>query len=320
MRTWLLFVAWPLIAQQAPTGFQVISKQNQISAEEIIKAFEAPAVEDYSFGAGDEITLEVWNHPDLSSKHVVGPDGKITVPVAGVFKIAGLTREDAQKQITAALSRYYTDVAVNLRVDRYTSFRVYVLGRVSSPGALQFEAQPRLLDVVTRAGGLPIGGVGADKAGLGRCAIIRKDQMIWINLKSLVSQGNLSLNIRLGRDDLLYMPDAGDQLVYVLGEVQHPGAFRLTPEMSFLDAFAQAGGLTNDAVGDRINVIRSVTGEHMEMRYKDLLSGPQKRNVALAEGDVIFVPKRGFAKFAYYLDKTAPIAGFAVLGSVASGR
>ena len=215
----VLIAAAYLAGQESDRDFIVRSKEKTISTAEIVRRFEGPQVNAYTLGEGDEISVDIWMHPELSGKHVVGPDGKITLPVAGVLTLAQLTREDAQAAVLQALSKFYTDLAVTLRVDRYTSFRIYILGRVSTPGALQFESQPTLLDVVTRAGALPIGGIGADKAGLGRCAIIRRDQMIWVDLKALVSQGNFSLNIHLSRNDLVYMPDAGDQLVYVLGEV-----------------------------------------------------------------------------------------------------
>jgi polysaccharide export outer membrane protein len=305
-----------LIAQQPDETFRVHLKETKFSTAEIIRNFEAAAVESYTMAPGDEITVDVWMHPELSGHHVLGPDGKITLPVSGVLNLAALSREDAQAAILQSLSKFYSDLAVTLRVDRYASFRIYILGRVSSPGALQFESQPTLLDVVTKAGGLPIGGVGADKAGLGRCAVIRRDQVIWMDLKALVSDGNLSLNIRLARNDLVYMPDAGDQLVYVLGEVQRPGAFRLTPDMSFLDAFTQAGGLNEDGLADRIELVRSENNLHKEFRLKDLLATPTELNMSLREGDIIYVPKRNLAKFGYVLQKASSLTGFAILGSV----
>jgi polysaccharide export outer membrane protein len=311
----LLLFAATLAAQQPPPGFQVRSKENKLSTEDVIRAFEAPRVTSYTLGTGDEITVDVWGHPELSGHHVVGPDGKITIPVTGVMTVIDLSREDAQKNISAALGKYYSDLLVTLRVDKYSSFRVNILGRVSSPGALLFDSQPTLLDVVTRAGGLPIGGVGADKAGLGRCAIIRRDQMIWMDLKELVSHGNLSLNIRLARNDLVYLPDAGDQLVYVLGEVQRPGAFRLTPDMTFFDAFTQAGGLNEDAAADKIALISSVTGAQKEIKLKDLLATPKGLNFALEEGDIIYAPRRTMAKVGYVLQKAGTLSSFAIVGT-----
>jgi polysaccharide export outer membrane protein len=321
----------PAIAQEAPTtvaasssgaasegggDFVVRPRQRIISPEEVVRQFEGPEMTSYTLGDGDEITVDVWSHPELSGHHVVGPDGKITLPISGVLKVADLSREEAQKAINDALSRYYSDLAVTVRVDRYTSYRILVLGRVGVPGVLQFDSQPTLLDVVTRADSLPISGVGSDKAGLGRCAIIRgHDKMLWIDLKAMLVQGNMALNIRLERNDLVYMPDPGDQSVYVLGEVKHPGAFRLTPTMTFLDAFSLAGGLTEDAKHKKILLIHSVTGVQREFSQEELLSAPQNFNFALEEGDIIFAPRSGLAKFGYALQKTATLAAFAVLGT-----
>ncbi len=304
----------PLKGQQ---HFTVRQDTKAITQEDIVRRFEAPELVSYSLGDGDEITVDVWQHPELSGKHLIGPDGKITLPVAGVIAISGLTREDAENKIDLALARFYSDLTATLQVNRYTSYRIYILGRVGNPGALQFDSQPTLLDVVTRAASLPISSTTAEKAGIGRCAIIRgRDQMIWVDLKVLLNQGNLAMNIRLARDDLVYIPDARDQLVYVLGEVKHPGAFRLTSALTFLDAFTQAGGLTEDAAEDKIELVRTVSGEQVEFRLKDLLGRPQQFNFALEEGDIVYAPRRNMAKFGYVLQKTSALAGFAVLGTV----
>jgi polysaccharide export outer membrane protein len=320
----LLFFA-ALAAPQTPAPpsppheFKIRAKQTTISAEEIVRAFEAPQLTDYTLGLGDEITIGVWNHPELSGHQIIGPDGKVTLPVAGVISLVDLSREDAQRAIAAAFSKFYSSLSVTVQVDKYTSFRIFVLGRVGSPGALQFEAQPTLLDVITRAASLPIGGIGADKTGLIRCAIIRgRDQIVWVDLKVLLNQGNLAMNIRLARNDIVYIPDAGDQLVYVLGEVQHPGAFRLTPDMSFLDAFSQAGGMTEDAAQNQIEVVRPTSGGEREITLKELLAAPRSVNYALEDGDIIYVRKRNIAKFGYVLQKAASLAAFAVVGSVAT--
>jgi len=303
--------------EQNNPAFHVHTKENKISSKEAIQAFEAPVVSSYTLESGDELTVEVWGHTELSGHHVLGPDGRITLPVAGVLSIAGLSREEAEKAIASAFAKFYNDLAITVRIDRYTSFRVYVLGRVANPGAIQFESQPTILDVITRAGSLPIITNGGEKTVLGRCAVIRgRDQQIWIDLTSLLSRGDLSANIRLARNDLVYIPDAGDQLVYVLGQVAHPGSFRLTPDMSFLDAFTLAGGATEEGSADKISVVRPSNGTNREFRLKDLLASPKELNFALNEGDIIYVPERTLGKLGYVLQKTSPLTGFAVIGSV----
>ena len=218
-------------------------------------------------------------------------------------------------RLGSANSRH-DDISATVRVDHYSSYHIYVLGRVTNPGALQFETQPTLLEVLTRAGSLPVGGAGAEKAGLVRCAVFRGgDKIVWIDLKTLMSQGNLALNIRLARNDLVYLPDADDQMIYVLGDVQHPGAFRLSADMSFMDAFSLAGGATDDADSKHMALIRPSTGRQQEISLKQILAGNRELNSSLEEGDIIFVPKRGLARFGYILQKASPITTFAILGS-----
>jgi polysaccharide export outer membrane protein len=241
-------------------------------------------------------------------------DGQITLPVVGFLKLGGLPRDDAQKAIQTALGRFYTDLSVTFNIDKYSSYHIYVLGRVGSPGALQFESQPTLMQVLTRADSLPVGGSGSEKAGLVRCAIFRgNDKIVWIDLRELFSRGNLSLNIRLARNDVVYLPDAEDQLVYVLGSVQHPGAFRLSADMSFLDAFSLAGGLTEDGDSKHIALIRPQTGDQRQIAFKDLIAAKPDLNASLKEGDIIYVPERGIAKIGYLIQKTSPLSTFAIL-------
>jgi polysaccharide export outer membrane protein len=269
----------------------------------------------YRLGEGDEITVDVWGRPELSGKHVVGPDGRITLPVAGTLLVRNLSRDEAVDAIRKALAPFYVEPAVTLRVDRYTSNRVFVLGRVANPGALQFDSTPTLLDVITRAGALPVGGAGAEKATLNRCAVVRGDRIVWIDLKTLLTETNLAYNIRLRRNDLVYIPDSDDELVYVLGEVEHPGAIRLTPQMTMMDAFAQAGGPTKDAAITKIQLVRPVAGEHRVVTIKEILKPQPEVNVGLQQGDIIYVPRRGLATFGYWMDKVNPIATFGIFGA-----
>jgi polysaccharide biosynthesis/export protein len=316
----LLLLPASLLAQtlspSLPGGFRAPEKSKTFTSAELLARFEAGEEKEYALGEGDELTLEVWDHQELSGKHIVGPDGKITLSQTGSLLIAGLSREEAAAAIKKALSRYYLDLAVTLRVDKYTSHRVFILGRVSNPGALFFETPPTLLEAITRAGGLPVGGVGAEKAALARCAVFRgRDKVVWIELKSLLNGTNLALNLRLKRNDTVYIPDSDDQLVYVLGEVRTPGAYRLTPNMSFLDALSLAGGPTKDAAESKLHIVRQGQEIEQEFSFKELLKSGSKLNYSLNEGDIIFVPRRGLAKTGYVLERLSPFTSVLFLFS-----
>ncbi|HVQ36487.1 MAG TPA: polysaccharide biosynthesis/export family protein, partial [Pyrinomonadaceae bacterium] len=263
-------------------------KANAFTPLELLEQFNAPEEADYTLGEGDEITVDIWDHPELGAKLAVGPDGKITIAQAGVIRVAGLTRENAAETISTSLSRYYIGPIVTVRVDNYVSNHVMVLGRVMHPGILQFETTPTLLEAVTRAGGLPVGGSGAEKAALARCAIFRgRDKIVWIELRNLLNGSNLALNLRLQRNDIIYIPDSDDQLVYVMGQVKTPGAYRLTPSMSFIDAIALAGGPTIDAK-HTVHLVRPSEKLEVQVSFDDLIKPRPDLNFSLKEGDIIY--------------------------------
>lgn len=53
----------------------------------------------------------------------MGPDGSITLPLVGTLRVAGLLREEAASAIKEALSLYYANPIVTVRVDDYVSNR-----------------------------------------------------------------------------------------------------------------------------------------------------------------------------------------------------
>jgi len=61
-----------------------VLKQNPLEA---LRNFEPAADEAYRLGKGDEITVDIAGRPDLAAKLVVGPDGCVTLPLAGDVKL-----------------------------------------------------------------------------------------------------------------------------------------------------------------------------------------------------------------------------------------
>jgi len=81
------------------------------------------------------------------------------------------------------------------------------------------------------------------------------------------------------------------QRVYVTGEVLHPGAMNLTPNMTVLQALSSAG-FTQFANTKGIYVLRNENGvdRKLAVNYKKLVKGEGGQNVALKPGDTIVVP------------------------------
>lgn len=299
--------AWESVPDATPNasaGFEVPDKAVKLSTPSVIEAFRSEAPPEYLLGDGDQITLEVIGRPELSGQHIIGPDGRITLPIAGPLSLRNLGREAGAAAVTKHLSRYYRDIYTTLRVDRYTSNRIIVLGRVENPGVVEFDTPPTLMEVLAKAGGLPL---LRPEQVLTRCSIVRGDKIIWIDLKRLLT-GDLSLNIPLQRNDVVSIPDAFDTSIYVLGAVEKPGAYRLTAQMSFLDALGQAGGPTTDGNPRSIHVIRPAKNLNLELDLDNVLAADPQAIVALEEGDIVYVPRNTVAKIGYILQKLNPFA------------
>ncbi len=81
--------------------------------------------------------------------------------------------------------------------------------------------------------------------------------------------------------------------VYIMGEVNRPGAFPLLPNMTVLQALSSAGGFTQFANLKGIYVLRSGDGKQnrFPFSYKDVIKGQRaEQNIGLKPGDTIVVP------------------------------
>jgi polysaccharide export outer membrane protein len=293
--------------------FVANEKAEAFSTADMIALFDAAPPPTYQIGPGDRLNIDVWERPELSGEHVVGPDGYISLPVAGPLKLSGLGREESHAQVKSALSQFYDAPIVTIAIEDYVSNNILVLGRVTNPGTIQFVEPPTLLDAIALAGGLPVGGQGSEKATLTRCAIFRgRDRLVWLPLKDLLSGRNLSLNLQLRAGDMLYIPDSDDQLVYALGEVNNPGAYNLSPEMTLMDVIARAGGLTRDGDPRRLRLVRPSEGASMKLTLTELLRPNPRLNVSLQQGDILYVPSSELGRIGYVMDRLNPLTSFLV--------
>lgn len=289
-------------------------RTQRISEKSAIEAFkdETKKIDDYLLFDGDDIFIEVIGRPELSGMQRIGPDGRVTLSVVGSILVRNMTREQAAKNINKALSPYYLGIFTTVRVEHYNSNHITIVGRVEHPGELQFNTAPNLLDILAQAGGMPL---LRKEQILTRCAIIRNDKILWIDLKRLL-MGDTSLNVTLQRNDVVYIPDSSDTSVFVLGEVNRPGVFSLTPQMSFMDALSQAGGITTDGNFSEIHLIRLNANANMKIDMEDILGSQKNLNVAINEGDIIYVPRNGFSQIGYVMQKLNPFATMMTITSL----
>jgi polysaccharide export outer membrane protein len=285
----------------------------KLSPVATLRMFEPAANEEYTLGAGDEISIEYPGRPELATKSTIGPDGRITLPVVGPMVVTNLTREAAAQKIAAALLAYYTtNITATVEVVRYGSNHVTLLGNVKNPGSISFDQTPTLLEVLSR------GGIETRPDGSlpDQCVIYRGDLVLWVDLQELLVTGSPLADLRLLRNDLIFVP-AVTKTITVVGQVQHPGQIELRHDSTLTSILGEAGGVS-DAAGNNpeLQIVHRVKGGRTQyIRLKDLLKPTGGMEISLNAGDVIYVPKSGIAKTGFVMQQVAP---FLTLGSLAA--
>ncbi len=240
---------------------------------------------DYIIGAGDLLNITVYDQPDLASQVRVSGEGNIAIPLAGEVKVAGLTVRGAEKRLTSLLADgYLKNPQVSVLVAEYRSRKVTVLGEVKNPGLYELTGDVSLIEMLSKAGGL------TEKAG-DTLIITRKAPAaeghgtgISVNIKKLMENGDAASNLFLRDGDSIFVTTSG--FVYVTGEVQRPGAYKVEKDTTVIKAITLAGGLTGKAAPGRTTLIRKAEGKEKKMRV-DMGDSVQP-------DDVISVPESFF--------------------------
>jgi len=300
----------------AERGFQINQpkKDQKFASPAQIEKITPITNFEYRLGPGDVVNIKIWRRPELSQEGIiVSPDGLIAIPRVGSVNVLNLTQEEVQKIITVKLEPLYIKPEVTVWVREFHNNKAFVLGRVGKPGVINFPGRGTLLEGLALAGGLP------DQGKLTRCAIIRgRENVIWIDLQDLLKNGNMALNAPIMNNDVIFIPELNDELIYVMGEVLNPGAIQLKDGMNVLKAIMLAGGMNKNANAEKVFVIRqqSVNGDVIRVDFKRLVErGDFSQNFALLPDDIVFISPTGMAKFNYTLDKLTPALQILNLGT-----
>ena len=299
-----------IVSEKGETNFktELPKKVQEFASPDRIKALDTQEAFQYRLGPGDMISIQVWRRPELSQEGIlVSPDGFLTVPRIGNVQVLGMTVAQVKALVTSKLEFFYIEPEVTIRVQEFHNNKAFVLGRVSKPGVVNFPGKGTLLEALALAGGIP----DQNKdTSLTKCAIIRgNDLIIWIDLQDLLRNGNMALNAPVRNNDVIYIPESSDELVYVLGEVQTPGAIQIRGGMTVLKAVMLAGGVNKNGDPEKVFVIRQQTlkGDVIRVSLKELLeNGDFTKNFSLMPNDIIYVSPGGMTKFNYAIEKIMP--------------
>lgn len=289
-------------APDVPAGkFQEVKMKSAIPSDWL-----RPDPNAYKLGAGDELTIEIVGVADTLQTTFVTPDGKIYYQNLSGARVRGKTLPELKELLEKELAKWYHSPQVSVSLNTVKSARVWIMGRVISPGVYPLSRPTTLVEAISLAGGLstaPITqsttrGVGDsiysnsdELADLSRAFFIRDGKMVPIDFKALLRDGKMAYNVYLKDGDYIYLPSGSAKEVYVMGAVNVPRSLRYTGEMSLISAIANAGGTTKYAHVQNVVVIRGSLSEPQVavIPYKDIATG-EVMNFALQPHDIVWIP------------------------------
>jgi polysaccharide export outer membrane protein len=143
-------------------------------------------VKDFIIGAGDTISIKVYNEPDLNVAVKVAKTGLVKMPLIGNIQVIGKTTEQLSKEIEQAyFDGYLVDPSVAVNIEAYRPF--YIRGAVVYSGSYDFEFDLTVDQAIAIAGGLK------DRASDNKWFVIRGEdkQRLPVTSDSLVYPGDI---------------------------------------------------------------------------------------------------------------------------------
>jgi polysaccharide export outer membrane protein len=279
-------------------------------------------LEDYPLGPGDEITISVPEVDELQNQHMrVAQDGTINMPLVGTVLVGGLDEDRAREAISHRLATYMREPRLEMYVVQYRSRGVAVAGAVQKPGVYDLATfSDSLNDMIAMAGGLT--SYAAQRAvflpiGMTQYSTVVSDASAegGENLTPINTTANqpvlgaygdrlasrVSITVPFGRTgdtgclnmparpgDVILVPAAGT--VTVIGWVQNPGSFAISPGMTVLGAVTAAGGAVFSWHAEVMRTDQNGTRVVKRLSLSDLESG-KETDIPVEAGDIVLMEK-----------------------------
>jgi len=277
---------------------------------------------EYLLGPGDVLRITFWEGAKSTESIVeVRSDGKISYAFMDNVQVSGRTVGEVYEALMDGLRQYIRAPRLEVVVKEHRSRTVLLFGQInkispgpSGPGKYALRGRTTILDLIVTAGG-PVMGRGGSFTGANQTQVVMGDEggnadlrnvellrngrRFTLNLYDVMFKGDVGQNVIVDAGDIITVPELPvfGERVYVLGEVNSQGIYRLKDASDLLASLSLAGGPTRLAVKSDVKIIR----EYMDRKgdpiilsasYDDITKkGDISQNVALKNGDIVWVPR-----------------------------
>ena len=175
----------------------------------------------------DILSITSLHVPEINGiTQQVRPDGKINVPLLGEVTVAGRTPAEIETLLQESASQYYLGPDAKVNISGYNSQRYFIYGQVNRPGMRVWTGRDTIIDAMADAqpneiswpekirvlrsrkpaigGYLPEVPEKTDPNDVTRN--YNNAEELTVDLMAMVRTGDLSHNIMLQPNDIIYIP------------------------------------------------------------------------------------------------------------------
>lgn len=209
----------------------------------------------YILGPNDHLDIRIYGLQEQNMKVVVATNGSIVIPYGGKIMVSGLTLAQAERTIINQLKKVgfaslgNGNSQLKIQITEFRTIQVMVWGAKQS-GAYYLPSLATGFHALFASGG----------PGLNRSYrnihIIRNGKTIRvIDLYEFLAKGSRASDITLQDNDIVFIPYY-DRRVRLRGEIKTPAVFELLPNEHLQSAITYAGGYTEIAYQEVVEVLR----------------------------------------------------------------
>ncbi|MFQ6112869.1 MAG: SLBB domain-containing protein, partial [bacterium] len=267
-------------------GFDLFTKVSPNVSNETSGFFVLPP--NYRLGPGDRVGIYLLGNVQENFEVTVNVEGKVLVPPAGVIHVWGLEMDEFKSLLSKKLSQYYDNYTVDIMLLQPKNVLVSVIGDVVRPGKYILSALNTVLDAIILAGG------PTEKGSLRDIQLIRNEDLFAsVDLYQFLMSSKKQYDVFLEAGDRVFVP-LSESKVSVMGEVKRPSIFELKPggNERITDVIELAGGFTEYAFKDKIEISRLRSNGHRELlyvNYREIADGDTAQNILLKNEDKVHV-------------------------------
>jgi protein involved in polysaccharide export with SLBB domain len=191
----------------------------QVVAQAASPVIGAPAERsqdsNYLLTIRDQISISVFDEPDLSVTQRIDGNGQVRLALLGTYRVAGMSIRQAEETIQQAYvrERFLANPMVTITVMDYAPKEISVLGEVNNPGRLSLPIELNSMDIVeviSQVGGFTNLAL-ANSVRVTRRTESGQEIIFTVNVDSLISgrgrRGEPASRVAILPGDVVWVPE-----------------------------------------------------------------------------------------------------------------